>query len=211
MKCSPRLLISFIALAIMVTSCRFSDFSAKYLSNDAKLSRPVVFPQDFTKALYKTDLSIYGRPLTGITVIKKDTTGYHVALVSEVGLKYYELFFPINPKQDPQVTYIMEVMNHPPVVTGLTTSFKLLFREPVYDERAHLKMNETGKTCLLYNKDKQVTTKYYFDWMSGHVEKLQQKNIIGTKTEIILANDEMNTPGTILIHRGKLSIQLIRM
>jgi hypothetical protein len=211
MKCSPRLIISIIALALVVSSCRFSGFSAKYISNNAKQSRPVVFPQDFTKALYKTDLSIYGRPLTGITVIKKDTTGFHVALVSEVGLKYYELFFPIDPNQEPQVNYIMDVMNYPPVVKGLTTSFKLLFREPVYDKRAHLKMNETGKTCLLYNKDKQITTKYYFDWMSGNVEKIQQKNIIGTKTEIKLSNYETNTPGTILIHRGKLSIQLTRM
>ncbi len=211
MKTTIRFLVSFTLLISFFSSCRISGYSASYLSNDAKQSRPVVFPKDFSKALYKTNLSIYGRPLSGITVIKKDTTGFHVALVSEVGLKYYELFFPIDSNQEPQVNYIMEVMNHPPVVTGLTTSFELLFREPVYDKRAHLKMNETGKTCLLYNKDKQVSTKYYFDWMSGNVEKLQQKNIIGTKTEIKLSNYETNTPGTILIHRGKLSIQLARM
>lgn len=211
MKFYSRYLVLFLLLISVLSACRFSGYSARYLSNNVKESRPVVFPQNFSKALYKTDLSVYGRPLSGITVVKKDTLGYHVALVSEVGLKYYELFFPSNPTDEVHVVYLMEVMNHPPVVSGLKKCFGLLFREPVYDKSAHLKMNETGKTCLLYNHDRLGTTKYFFDWISGEVELLHQKKIFTSKTEIKLSDYEEAVPGSILMLRGKLSIQMIGM
>ncbi len=206
-----KLLLTILVMGFVLGSCTFSGYSARYLSNDAKQSRPVVFSANFEKALYKTELQVYGRTMTGITVIKQDSLGFHVALVSEVGLKYYEFFFPKNADTPPRMDYMMEVMNHTPVVEGLKAGLGLLFREPVYDKHARIQMNETGKTCLLFNKDKKGTTKYYFNWISGEVERLIQNKLFKTKTEIKLADYQEGEPGSILLHRGKISMQMRHM
>jgi|GEM_PF-3065134 len=206
-----KLSTAILVLFSVLTSCTFSGYSARYLSNDAKQSRPVVFAKDFSKALYKTELQLYGRTISGITVIKQDSSGFHVALVSEVGLKYYEFFFPKNADTPPRMDYMMEVMNHAPVVEGLKTGLGLLFREPVYDKHARIQMNETGKTCLLFNKGKKGTTKYYFNWISGEVERLIQNKLFKTKTEIKLSDYQEGEPGTMLLHRGKISMQMRHM
>lgn len=211
MKFPLRYLTFFILLLFAFTSCRFSGFSARYLSNNAKQARPAVYPADFSKALYKTELSLYGRPLTGITVIKKDTSGYFVALVSEVGLKYFELFFPHDITKEAGVNYIMDVLNHKPVVDGLTDCIGLLFREPVYDKHAHLQMNETGKTCLLTSKYKKGKMKYYYGWMSGEVEQLQFSKMFAARTTAKISGYESGIPGSILIFHGKISILLNRL
>ncbi len=198
----------FIALALTISSCRVSSYSARYVSADAKKSQPVVFDQDFIKALYKTDLNVYGRALSGITIIKKDTTGFHVALVSEVGLKYFELFFPTDTSGIGESRYVMEVMNHKPVVDKLLALYGLLLAKPLYDSHARLLMNETGKTCLLINKAKSKHIRFYYNVLSGKVEELKSSQLFKPNYKIRLSEYVDGKPGKIVLYSRKVSIQL---
>lgn len=201
----------FILLGLLFNSCRFSGYSARYVSGDVKNSRPVVFGQDFEKALYSTDLNVFGRQITGITVIKHDSTGFHVAMLSELGLKYFELFFPANDSTADEIRYVMEVMNHKPVTEGLLSLYGLLFQSPVYDSHTRFLMNETGKTCLLINKIEKKQVSFYFSSLSGEVEELTSKKLLKPNAEIKLSGYGDGYPGSLLLFQQKLSIQLKRL
>ena len=60
-------------LGIVVIAFLVSCSTAEKLPTEAqiKMSQPWVFNADFEKAVYKTNMKIYGNDLSGLTIIKK--------------------------------------------------------------------------------------------------------------------------------------------
>jgi hypothetical protein len=209
MKFKFHLLIAFLILAFLAGSCRFSGYTA-FHKITPKLSKPTVFSPDFSKALYKTELSLYGRTITGITVIKKVDDGYQLAMVSEVGLKYFEIFFQ-DDSAIAETKYLMPVLDRKPVKEALISSLGLLFSEANYNAHTRLKVNETKKTVLLINKEKGSRISYYYDPVSGEVDQMKQNKFFGSKTTIKMSAYMEDAPGSIMVYRGKISMHFQRL
>jgi len=207
-KFSQMILLLYLSFAAF--SCRFSGFTTMN-SPGPKLSKATVFAPDFIKVLYKAELTLHGQTITGIIVVKERDDGYQMAMVSEVGLKYFEFFFPGGSPLDGHAVYMMVVLDRGPVKEALISCFGLLFREAEYNSHSHLKMNETGKTVLLTNKGKRGRFSYYYKPLSGEVEQLQYYRFLGTKTSIKLSDYKNDAPGSIVVYRGKISMNLQRL
>ncbi|OFY50569.1 MAG: hypothetical protein A2W85_00745 [Bacteroidetes bacterium GWF2_41_31] len=210
MKIKLAHLIMLLGLAMLPLSCRFSGFTT--MGNPGpKLSKATVFAPDFLKALYKTELTLHGRTITGIIVIKKVDDGYQMAMVSEVGLKYFEFFFPEGSPFDAQAKYVMAVLDREPLKEALISCFGLLFREAKYNSQTRLKINESKTKVLLIDKEKSSRFSYYYNPISGEVGQLMQNRFFGTRTSIKLSNYKNDAPGSILVYRGKISMNLQRL
>ena len=210
MKIKLAHLIMLLGLAMLTLSCRFSGYTTM-VNPGSKLSKATVFAPDFLKALYKTELTLHGRTITGIIVIKKVGNGYQMAMVSEVGLKYFEFFFPEVSPFDAHAKYVMAVLDREPVKEALMSCFGLLFREAKYNSQTRLKINESKTKVLLIDKEKSSRFSYYYNPISGEVGQLIQNRFPGTRTSIKLSNYKNDAPGSILVYRGKISMNLQRL
>jgi hypothetical protein len=203
-------LILLLYLSFAALSCRFSGFTT--MGNPGpKLTKATVFAPDFSKALYKTELTLHGRTITGIIVIKKVDDGYQMAMVSEVGLKYFEFFFPEGSPFNAHAKYVMAVLDREPLKEALISCFGLLFREANYSPQTRLKVNESETKVLLIDREKGSRFSYYYHPISGEVGQLIQNRFPGTRTSIKLSNYKNDAPGSILIYRGKISMNLQRL
>ena len=210
MKIKLTHLIMLLGLAMLPLSCRFSGYTTM-VNPGPKLSKATIFAPDFLKALYKTELTLHGRTITGIIVIKKVANGYQMAMVSEVGLKYFEFFFPEGSPFDAHVKYVMAVLDREPLKEALISCFGLLFREANYSPQTHLKVNESETKVLLIDREKGSRFSYYYHPISGEVGQLIQNRFPGTGTSIKLSNYKNDAPGSILVYRGKISMNLQRL
>ncbi len=118
----------FIAVIMMsmlfVHSCR----TAHRVPDQAniKVSQPWVFSIDFQKAVYKTQMLVYGNELTGLTMIKETGSNYRVVFMSEIGLKYFDLEFSMH-GDSVQNHYVINLLDRKQVLEMIETNYNLLF------------------------------------------------------------------------------------
>ena len=123
LKITINLLIGMIAIACLI-SCSTAE---KLPSEDqVKLSQLWVFNAGFERAVYKTNMKIFGNDLSGLTIIKKSGRDYRIVFISELGLKYFDLeFFSAN--DSVHVHHMISLLDHKPENDILEKNFSLLF------------------------------------------------------------------------------------
>jgi hypothetical protein len=109
--------ILIITFTILMAVC-FHSCSPNYLKSYSRLENsdmaiPRVFPGDFKKAAYKTNMNVMGNELSGILLVKKTRSGeYRFVFVSEIGMKYFDLgISPKGENNQERVYYLMPLLD----------------------------------------------------------------------------------------------------
>ena len=200
-------LIFLVAGIAFLPGCSASKKAAGN-ENNIKVSLPRFFAPNFNKALYKTDMTIYGRELTGLMLFKKSNGIVRVAFISEIGLKYFNLEIPAGDTSAVKFLYLNEMLNRKPVVRMLETSFRILFLHyPGSEKTAAFKAEENRMIKILkYSGEKAI---YEYDENSGQVFNARQKNLLKPKISITVSDYDVQYPSGIQIRlKKKMEINL---
>lgn len=191
----------FFLLIGLVAGCSGSKKMTTEAGN-MKVSQPHFFAPDFSKALYKADMNIYGRELSGLMLFKKSKGSTQVAFVSEFGLKYFEIEVPANNTAPVTFHYLMDLMNRKPVVKMLKTSFRMLFLHyPENEKNYSFECHDGWMVSVL--KDRGDKVNYSYQQNSGWVESARQYGWFKPKIKMEASGYGGQYSSTIRIWQGK--------
>jgi outer membrane lipoprotein-sorting protein len=201
-----RLLVfaAFLLGVSALSSCRTSE----KVSGDAqiKVSQPWIFSADFQKALYKTNMMIFGNELSGLTLIKKTGKDFRVVFMSEIGLKYFDMeFFTKN--DSIKIHHVISLLDRKPVLDLLENNLKLIFVVFPAKIKEHFYLDPTTKSMVKEIKHKGNKSLYSYDKNFGQVNTIRNKKR-GTNQVISLRGFDNRSPQTININQRNLSLRL---
>lgn len=171
-----------------------------------------VFPDDFQKALYKSNIKFLNKDYSGLIFFKKKAEETRMVFMSEFGLKFFDLKLDNN--GEVTVEYIIDELNKESVVGVLSQDFRLLFYNlDKYDyEKYYLKKKEG----IELRKQKIGKYRYYYYNWEGkqQISNIELSGSIFKKIEIKLEEYNVSVPGKITInHRGlplRLDLDFVR-
>ena len=195
-----------MVLSLFLYSC--SNYGYRTISDDSKLeiNNPYIFEYGFEKALYKTNISIYNNQLTGLTLIKKTEYSYRVVSMSELGLKYFDIEFPIDLKKDPMVHYIMEPLNKKLLVNMFIKDFSLIFYPPSIDQDKLKIADHENLTIIKLGK------LVYYVLSSGQVIDIKKSRWLASDKSMISINGFTgNQTDSLVVDHGKIMYEFIEI
>jgi len=175
-----------------------------------------VFPVDFPKALYKTNIKILTKKYSGLMFFKRndDNSIIHVVLMSEFGLKLIDM--EIDKEGEIEFVFILDELNQEKMKEVLAMDMKILFSR--LEIPGHETYFQKRKKGTVLQRTKLLDSKYlyyHFNPDLNQVSKIEYSGKVFKKVniEIDLYEDEM--PSHIKIkHKGlplKIELKQIKL
>lgn len=183
-------------MLLIVTSCSIKEYKPISESEKRKITEPYIFSNNFEKILYRTSINIYGKNISGISLIKKTDSSTRVVSMSELGIKYFDIEFPFNKQIPAIVHYIMEPMNKKLLINMIIRDFKLLLFPPEINQSDILINNDGTKMIEKFNKH------YYYFNSYGNISQISKS--LKSKPNIYLFGYNNGFPQTISLNHGNI-------
>ena len=192
---------------LLSSSCgvlRQSHFKPIGLPNDSTIINLVPFP---TSSVYKTDILLGNKSLSGIIVFKKTApASWRIVFLNELGMKFFD--FQLT-KNEFRVIECYEYLNRKKLLTILEQDFRLLL-----DSSADLQLVKNSKlkneTIIIKEQLPQSgRNKYYY--LSKNTYLPKKTELIGfwrQKTTILYKTYTKNRPDTFAICHNDLKLEL---
>lgn len=192
--------ITVIAIAGCKTATKVSD------TLQVKLTKLYIFSSGFQKGLYKTNMTVFGNELSGLTLIKKTRDSYRVVFMSELGLKYFDMeFFKEN--DSVKVHQITSFLDKGPVEKMMVNNYRLIFMTFVQNAKSKNYLDQTTTSMIKEFRYKKKRIFYYYDKNFGQVSKIN--NTFGKNNLMInISNFDHQAPQNINFNRPNLSMRL---
>lgn len=201
----------FIFLWGWVALSEAQELNAMARVTQDKVSKPWIFGFGFKDGLYKANLAVNGRDISGLIFIKKQENSYRVVMLSELGLKYFDIEFISGEVPSVQLHYINDLLNKGNIIYGIKNSLALIF--PQYTDDVlenNFKDIKSGMTiATLDAADKKK--RYYYFLQTGKIEQIIKYKAINQKTLASFSNYGVDSPGKISITYGKVNWDLVRI
>jgi hypothetical protein len=199
-KFKPKFLL-FLALIFLATA--FSTTLSAQNQLQVKVSKPWIFNFNFKEALYKTSFTIKKQEITGLLFIKKQDSSYRMVMLSELGLKYFDLeIFPANSAEN-QVHYVIEFLNRPKIVQAIQSSLSLLILNYPDEALEQSRKDESSGMTIVSLDSKNKKYLYFYYLHSGRVMQITNN---GNFNENVLADFEdygLDSPQKIMLNISK--------
>ncbi|MEO8582171.1 MAG: hypothetical protein ABI415_00165 [Flavitalea sp.] len=132
----PLLLISCLILLLGCTTAYKSLQPATGNVNDILKFKPI-----FTTALYKTEVNVAGRYLSGLLMLKKMAdSSTRILFSTETGFKFFD--FGILNDGSFKVYYVIKQMNKKPVIKTLRKDFEWILMQPLKTSNVIIRKDE---------------------------------------------------------------------
>ncbi|MFK5855694.1 MAG: hypothetical protein QM503_06150 [Bacteroidota bacterium] len=200
-------IVVFAILIVTITSCSVKGYKVVSDASKSYINNIHIFQDNFNKALYKTNITIYGNELTGITIIKKTNNTMRVVSMSEMGMKYFDIEFPLDKNVNPIIHYIMEPLNRKLLINMFIRDFSLLFFPPI-NHKSKVMFGKSDSSLVLIKNKKII---YLFSSNGVVTDIKKQHFLLPTKTIATLSNYTQQYPGTIYFDHGKISLNFVNI
>jgi len=199
-KFKPKTLL-FLALIFLASA--FSTTLCAQNQLQDKVSKPWIFNYNFKEALYKTSFTIKKQEITGLLFIKKQDSSYRMVMLSELGLKYFDLeFFPANSTEN-KVHYVVEFLNKPKIVQAIQSSLSLLILN-YPDEALEQSCKDENSGMTIVSLDSQHKKYLYFYYLhSGKVEQITNNGNFNEKVIAAFEGYGLDSPQKIMLNISK--------
>jgi len=157
--------------------------------NDLQRFRPV-----FTTALYKIDVNVIGKYLSGLLLLKTmPDSSVRVVFSNEIGFKFFDFQFAADGRFT--VNYIIRQMNRRPVITTLRKDFELILMRSLDPSTAYIRKDSQ----FLYYVFPQAKGFYYYITNPGGDQLVRMERSSKRKpvVEAIMKNYSHGLPDTI--------------
>ena len=189
---------------LTISSCSIKSYKTIATTDDISINTINIFSDDFVKALYRTEINIYSKNLTGITIIKKTDGAMRIVSMSELGIKYFDFGFPDN-KEEPIVHYIMEPLDKKALINLFKRDFSFLFYLPKISN-SEVMISIDDKSNMLFKHNKLL----YFADKVGDVTDIEKQRVFHKSKQIIsISGYHQSYPDTININHGNISLNFV--
>ena len=161
---------------------------------EGKIETLQKFQPDFTVALYKTEVNVIGKYLSGLLIFKKmPDSSIRVVFGSEMGLTFFDFAF----KKDGefQVYSIIPQMNKKAVIKTLRNDFRLILMQHLDSNNLSVKKQDSH---IYYGFKNSKGNDYYITDSTGNellgIEKASNRKAI---VKVIMNNYVNSIPDTI--------------
>jgi hypothetical protein len=151
--------------------------------------RPVI-----TTALYKIDVNVIGKYLSGLLLLKTmPDSSIRIVFSNEMGFKFFDLEFA--PGGRFKVNYIIKQMNKRPVITTLRQDFSLVLMQSLDPASAYIRKDSQ----FLYYVFPQKKGFYYYitDPAGDELVRMERSSKRKPVVEAIMKNYRNGMPDTI--------------
>lgn len=199
-KTNPKFLL-FLAFTFLAISISTS-LKAQNQPQD-KVSKPWIFNYNFKEALYKTTFTIKKQEITGLLFIKKQESSYRMIMLSELGMKYFDLeFFQANSPEN-QVHYVVAFLNKPKIVKAIQSSLSLLILN-YPDEALEQSQKDEDSGMTIVSLDSQNKKYLYFYYLhSGKIEQITKNGNLNEKVLASFNEYDLQAPQKIMMNISK--------
>ena len=195
---------TIVFLSGAISGCRTAE--KVLVDSQIKLSEPWIFSTDFQKAIYKTNMMIYGNELSGLTLIKKTGKNFRIVFMSEIGLKYYDMeFFTQN--DSIKVHHVISILDKKPVLELLEDNFSLIFLMFPAKTKEQVYQDSMSQNMIKEFKHKRDRSRYTYNRNFGQVSTIRKKTG-GSNLIISLNSFDHLAPQTINLNQRNLSLRL---
>ncbi len=197
----------FISMMLAFTSCSISGY--KNISNKAESSlvKIHIFNNDFIKAIYSTNINIYNKKLTGITLIKKTDSAMRVVSMSELGIKYFDFEFPDDKRKKIIAHYVMKPLNKKLLINLIKRDLGLVFYLPASDDW-QVMISDDKKEKKIIKSNKLV---YYLSDDNAVLNISKQRILSSGKSIVLISGYKHSRPERIYFDNGKISINFVEI
>ena len=152
------------------------------------------FKPVITTALYKIDVNVIGKYLSGLLLLKTmPDSSIRVVFSSEMGFKFFD--FEFSPGNRFKVNYIIKQMNKKPVIKTLRKDFELILMQSLDPSTVHIRKD----SLFIYYVFPQTKGFYYYITNPGGNELVRMERSSKRKpvVEAIMKNYSNGIPDTI--------------
>ncbi len=200
----PAVIIFFV---MVISGCSATkNYSATEL-NKVSFNNLSVFKDNFNKAVYRTNIKIYKKELTGVTIIKNTDSSMRIVSMSELGIKYFDFEFPFSSKEEIIIHYIMQPLNSSLLVNMFKKDFSILFYMPRLSSCKIFTDNNSQDNFMIVQKK----LLYLINSKGDVVEIKKHRNILKDNTIFNFTYDNQNYPGIISIAHNKIQLDFIEI
>ena len=196
----------FVILSIVLQSC--IHYHAAYRSSKNGGKQVSVFPDNFEKALYKTNIHLLNKDYSGIMFFKRmeDEQSIRVVFMSEFGLKYFD--FELLDDGAFNVKYILKELNKESLIGVLEQDIKLLFPNKKQLSTAKLFYRKKTKTFMEKYRFEKGRYYYFFDKKRALVSRIEYSGALFKKIIIKLSDYSENIAKRIDISHVNIALKL---
>ena len=175
---------------------------------------PRVFPINYNKALYKTNIHFWKKDFSGLMFFKKNKEDKEtrVVFMSELGLKYFD--FKLTDAGVFSVEYILDELNKESLILVLEKDIRILLQNG--NNREHVKFFRTSNEGEYVERSKTKRKRYYYFFNKDNqsVTHIDYTGSVFKKIKIDIVNNKDLMPENINIkHLGirlRLTLRLIK-
>jgi len=210
-KNKPR---SIILLVLIVSAVIASGCAPKKAisgqDSGVKVSQPRVFTGTLKNVLYKAELQIGKRDLSGLMFFKQTDTSMRVVMLSEVGLKYFDIEYKKNEQGRIVVHDLIDFLDHKQFTESFFNFLSLIMLDAngaKEDYRIETKPGEMKRVIDKGGHDNHYT----YNSNSGAVSRIVQSGFLIKNTTIEMSDYNWLAPGTILFLAGNIKFNLTKV
>ena len=174
---------------------------------DNSINNINIFPNDFEKGLYKTNIKFLRKEYSGLMFFKynSDKKETRMVFMSEFGLKFFDFKLTDNGKFS--VEFIIDELNKKGLISVLEQDMKLLFIKTIDKEIEHYK---TRKESIFVNKFRIDNNRYYyfFDKNSNQISAIEYSGRVFKNIKIDIKEYKKGIPSLIDIKHINISLKL---
>jgi len=200
------ILIVLIAIVFLTPACA-SKKAMVDNNSGVKISQPKIFSNMLKNVLYKADLNVYGRDLSGLMFFKQTDTSTRVVLLSEVGLKYFDIEYKKNEQGWIVVHDLIDFLDHKQFTAAFSNFISLIMIDTNGAKKDYLYGSNPGELVRVIDKDGK-NNHYTYNSNSGAVSTIVQSGFLKKNTCIELSDYNYLSPGKILFLSGNVTIDL---
>lgn len=198
--------LSFSFLVLTLSSCgSLPDMEGfqEIPTEKAAMAYNPYFSETHKAHLYKAQITVYGKELSGIFAIKrmKDTL-WRAALMSEFGSTLLDISFN---ESYSEVNYSIKQFDKKFIISTLIEDFRLL----VLPKRKVIKKYEIEDRIVLKTKGRNGFVYAYFEKKPHRLIKLTRTNARKKKASVYFSNFKEEQPKTIKIAHHNLRLEMI--
>jgi DNA-dependent RNA polymerase auxiliary subunit epsilon len=165
------------------------------------------FKNNFTKALFKSEITVYKNNLSGLTLIKlMPDNSYRINFITELGLKIFD--FEIK-GENFKVIYCIEKINKKMLIQILKEDFTLLLLENKLNSTAVLYQNNKSTEKVYRFHQKNRFDYYHIDSTAAALIKIENSGYFSRRVAISFSEFKNNFPTTINIKHYNIKLNIL--
>lgn len=203
------LIITGLSLSILiVTGCAPKKAMADKNISD-KISQPRVFTKTLKNVLYKADLQIGKRELSGLMFFKQTDSSLRVVMLSEVGLKYFDIEYR---KNDGHILVhdLTDLLNYKQFKETFFNFLSLIMLDANGSKEDYRIESKPGELIRVIDKGGK-DNHYTYNSNSGAISRIVQSGFLVKNTTIEMSDYDYLSPGNILFLAGNVQFHLTKI